>query len=255
MTIEDELKDAMSTQVGEVRANAGTAAAVRGLHRRRTVRLRATGAAVVTAALAGTVPLYLAVSPGQEPGPGQRAASGASVRPGVVMPDVAGMTVEQALRTLQRAGLTVKFRTAPSSAVPGGSVISQAPVAGTALKPGARVTVTVSDGTKDKLPPEVGDLGQGRDRLEVPAGWDEVGELVRRGHFRRQQPEHYLEHRGRCRWGLRNRGGGLPGTLGRGDRRADGGLPQAGRRADQDQGRSASVPARCERGQRRAGHA
>ncbi|RBQ22040.1 hypothetical protein DP939_05095 [Spongiactinospora rosea] len=166
MTIEDELRDAMSTQVGDVRAGAGTAAAVRRLHRRRTVRLRTAGAALVTVAVAGTVPLYLAMSPGQEsPGLGQRAASGATVKPGVAMPDLAGMTMEQAERALGRAGLTADYKSAPSSAVPGNSVISQAPTAGTAVEPGARVTVTVSDGTKDKLPPELGDLGQGGRRF------------------------------------------------------------------------------------------
>ncbi|MFI0417609.1 PASTA domain-containing protein [Spongiactinospora sp. 9N601] len=165
MTIEDELKDAMSTQVGDVRAGAGTAAAVRRLHRRRAVRLRTAGAALVTAAVAGAVPLYLAMSPGQQPGPERGAALGATVRPGVVMPDLAKMTMEQAERALDRAGLTADYKSAPSSTVRGGTVISQSPAAGMALEPGARVTVTVSDGTKDKLPPELGDLDEGGRRF------------------------------------------------------------------------------------------
>ncbi|MDF5751570.1 Stk1 family PASTA domain-containing Ser/Thr kinase [Spongiactinospora sp. TRM90649] len=169
MSIEDALKDAMSGHVGDVRADPATGAAIRRRHRRRVVGLRTAGAALVTAVVAGSVPVYLAVNAGPERGgdvaSGATSTAGATVAPGAVVPDLARMTSEQADQALKAAGLRGRFYDVPSSDVPGGSVVSQAPPPGAPAEPGSDVRVNVANGTKDKLPSEMGDLGDGGTRF------------------------------------------------------------------------------------------
>lgn len=69
----------------------------------------------------------------------------------VVVPDVVGQTQADGTLTLEGAGFVVVVVTAASSAVPAGSIISQAPAGGTEAAPGSTVTITVSTGEDDLL--------------------------------------------------------------------------------------------------------
>ena len=57
-----------------------------------------------------------------------------------------GLSVADATRTLRDAGYRVQLRSVPSREVPPGNVVSQDPPAGRSVKPGVRVTISVSDG-------------------------------------------------------------------------------------------------------------
>jgi eukaryotic-like serine/threonine-protein kinase len=64
----------------------------------------------------------------------------------VTVPEVVGQSEQAAGATLRRAGLNPDPSLAPSSTVPIGLVISQAPVAGSDVEKGAHVTIVVSGG-------------------------------------------------------------------------------------------------------------
>jgi len=88
-----------------------------------------------------------------EPAGGTQAPRGSTVRlvvssgPDVVMvPDVVGMTQNQAATTLTRAGFDVRVVTVPSTPANRGRVIAQNPAAGADARRGSTVTITVGSG-------------------------------------------------------------------------------------------------------------
>ena len=56
------------------------------------------------------------------------------------------MSVANATRTLRDAGYRVRLQSVPSREFPPGTVVSQDPPPGRPVKPGIRVTISVSDG-------------------------------------------------------------------------------------------------------------
>ncbi|TCJ15595.1 serine/threonine-protein kinase [Rubrobacter taiwanensis] len=90
----------------------------------------------------------------QEPEAGEMAAFGSPVtifvstgEPEVRVPDLAGMSLSQAVSALEAAGLSFGSESyAPSAAAPQGTVIAQSPAPGSAVEPGTAVDVTISSG-------------------------------------------------------------------------------------------------------------
>jgi beta-lactam-binding protein with PASTA domain len=122
----------------------------------------------------GTVTLLpsAAVPPGsvisQSPPGGAKVAAGSVVNlvvssgpPPVVMPDVVGLTLDQATTSLTDAGLKLSAVTAAASTtVPAGSVIDQTPGAGTQVTTGSAVALVVSSGPLKVAVPDVVGLAQ-----------------------------------------------------------------------------------------------
>lgn len=96
----------------------------------------------------------------QNPGPGTRVEEGAVVlvviaKPFPVIPDVVGLTVNQAERTLRRQGFDARIRRQGTSGTPG-TVLAQIPTAGTEARPGRTVTLVIpncTEGYSPCLPP------------------------------------------------------------------------------------------------------
>jgi beta-lactam-binding protein with PASTA domain len=102
----------------------------------------------------------------QEPAAGGQVPKGTSVTLTVskgqqqaVVPDVTGKSQSSATGTIESAGFKVSVKTASSSSVPQGDVISQAPAAGVTAVPGSTVTITVSSGQAQVKVPDVNGLG------------------------------------------------------------------------------------------------
>ncbi len=72
----------------------------------------------------------------------------------VKVPDVVGMTADEAARTLGAAGLQSESVQVENEAEPG-TVVDQSPAAGTPVAPGSQVTVMVSTGVTQTLVPKV----------------------------------------------------------------------------------------------------
>ncbi|MBO3746016.1 Stk1 family PASTA domain-containing Ser/Thr kinase [Streptosporangiaceae bacterium NEAU-GS5] len=86
-----------------------------------------------------------------KPAEGEPAAKGSSVKlylplEAVEVPNVIGLTFDDAKKTLEGAGLKVSPVQQPSDTVPQGTVIDQTPPEGRKLQPGQTVTLTVSSG-------------------------------------------------------------------------------------------------------------
>ncbi len=77
----------------------------------------------------------------------------------VEVPDVMGLTVEEATQTLEAAGFKVKSVNVENEAEVG-TVVDQSPAAGEMVAPGAEVTVVVSAGVGETLVPNVVGLDQ-----------------------------------------------------------------------------------------------
>ncbi len=74
--------------------------------------------------------------------------------PTVEVPDLTGQEASQASSTLENRGLKLGARDeAPSETVPEGSIIRQTPTAGTEVKPGSSVSVTLSSGQEKRPTP------------------------------------------------------------------------------------------------------
>ncbi|MBG0827705.1 PASTA domain-containing protein [Planomonospora sp. ID67723] len=180
MRLEDELADAMEAHVADVRATPSMGAAIRRRHRAHRTRFRTAGAALVTAAVAGAVPVYLAVNAGPAAAPGPAAGPTADARATqlqeVAVPKVVGMPVKEAVAVMERAGLGA---TVEGDGGAGGRVAAQDPAAGQRVPAGHGVVLTSAaipdpslnpaptDGpsTGDaapKIPDDLGDLGDGR---------------------------------------------------------------------------------------------
>ena len=76
--------------------------------------------------------------------------------PAATVPNVVGMTVQQAQAAIAGVGLKPKVTNVPSRTVPEGAVIAQNPGPGTAMQPGSSVDLTVSAGNKIAVPSVVG---------------------------------------------------------------------------------------------------
>ncbi|WP_371782654.1 PASTA domain-containing protein [Streptosporangium subroseum] len=169
MNAEEALKETMLAQVADVQATPALGGAVRRRHRRRVTRLRTAGAALAMVAVAGTVPAYLTMTSAGELASSPRESEAvATIRSGIVVPDVVGKDAKVAGQALKAAGLNVQSSVgSPSSDMPAGIVVSQSPPAGDDAEPGAEVTVIVSSSSEagltvtkpQKLPPQLGDLG------------------------------------------------------------------------------------------------
>jgi serine/threonine-protein kinase len=92
-----------------------------------------------------------------------------------VVPDVGGMTGDQARRAIEAVDLVVDLREEYSEAVPEGTVIGFSPTPGAELARGSTVTVTVSLGRPLLLVPDLA----GRPILEAAAELGELGFEVR----------------------------------------------------------------------------
>ncbi len=165
MTIEDDLADAMRAHVAGVRAAPGLGSAVRGRHRARVLRLRAAGAALITAAVAVAVPVTLDHLP---LGGGDAAArqDRVMVRDDVTVPDVTGKSAAQAARILREAGLRAEFS---GSEILNDLVLTQRPPAGERAAPGDHVRLTLAP--RDRPPQDLGDLGDGREFGGIRLGY------------------------------------------------------------------------------------
>lgn len=69
--------------------------------------------------------------------------------PTVAVPDLVGMTEEEAEEALDEAGLTAQFERQPHEEIPEGSVISFEPGAENQVNPGETVVVQISSGPED----------------------------------------------------------------------------------------------------------
>jgi serine/threonine-protein kinase len=79
----------------------------------------------------------------------------------VTVPDVVNATQADATSTLQGLGLVVATEQGSSDAVPEGSVISQNPSAGSSVKPGSTVTLTISTGQQQTTVPNLTGMSVG----------------------------------------------------------------------------------------------
>jgi beta-lactam-binding protein with PASTA domain len=101
----------------------------------------------------------------QRPDAGEQVEQGTAVdvvvagKAEVEVPDVMGLTVEEATQTLEDAGLKVKSVDVENEAEVG-TVVDQSPAAGEMVLPGSQVTVLVSAGVGETLVPNVVGLDQ-----------------------------------------------------------------------------------------------
>ncbi|HYZ79561.1 MAG TPA: PASTA domain-containing protein [Gaiellaceae bacterium] len=128
-------------------------------------RLAAAGFHVQVRFASSTKPKGMVVA--QAPEGGARLSQGGSValtvsggKPKLAAPDVVGMAIAVAVKRLQAAGLKSRQRVIFASAPPG-RVVSQRPDAGTAVKKGATVALSVSRGPQRVAVPNV--VGRRRD--------------------------------------------------------------------------------------------
>ncbi|MEV4888474.1 PASTA domain-containing protein [Nonomuraea sp. NPDC055795] len=157
MNVEEELREAMTRHVADVHAPPTLGRSVRRARRRHTIRFRTAGAALVTAAVAVTVPAIL-TSNEPQPVRGNETAS-AVVTNKVTVPDVNGLKLDQAVKTLRAAGLQVDDIGEIPQFVNG-----QKPAAGEEVEPGTRVTLT-------SALQDLGDLGDGREFGGIRVGY------------------------------------------------------------------------------------
>ncbi|MFN2526339.1 MAG: Stk1 family PASTA domain-containing Ser/Thr kinase [Actinomycetota bacterium] len=108
----------------------------------------------------------------QFPGPGQVIDAGSRVvlevssgPETVPVPGVVGLSEEDAVTTLQGAGLSVSVNREPSTEVPEGFVISQEPGEGEEVERGSTVSILVSEGPGEQEMPDV--RGQDGDDAEA----------------------------------------------------------------------------------------
>ncbi|WP_304452518.1 Stk1 family PASTA domain-containing Ser/Thr kinase [Nocardiopsis sp. YSL2] len=105
---------------------------------------------------------------GTDPGAGESAAPDAEITLNissgpeqVQIPDLLGMTREDAEAALSQEGLTASFQDQEDANAPAGTVISQAPAAGQSVNAGTTVTVTIA--TEPAPPEQPTDTGQPTD--------------------------------------------------------------------------------------------
>lgn len=165
MKTEEAIADAMAAHVADAHAGPTLGRDVRRRHRARVLRFRTAGAALATALVAVTVPALINSG---EPPKSQHAATGQdrAVMDLVIVPDVVGKPVAEAVETLKQAGLVVED---PETATDTGSVRVQAPAAGQEVTKGTNVQLTV--GSEASEPQDLGDLGDGRTLGGIHVGY------------------------------------------------------------------------------------
>lgn len=77
----------------------------------------------------------------------------------VVLPDLQGMTLQEAREMLEELGLSCSVREAPSRLWSAGRVVAQEPAAGENLDPGDTVRLVVSSGRGEEIEPRAGEEG------------------------------------------------------------------------------------------------
>ena len=98
----------------------------------------------------------------------------------VVLPDVAGLTLEEAERILVEADLAVRDTVERWSAdVPAGRVLEETPPAGSRVKPGRGAVLVVSRGLKQQRVPEVAGQTLRYARLTLSQQGYELGDVLR----------------------------------------------------------------------------
>jgi beta-lactam-binding protein with PASTA domain len=102
----------------------------------------------------------------------------ASAVEGVEVPDVVGLSLDDATATLEDAGLTVRSEEVFSDDVEAGLVTAQSPQPGTRVESGAEVALSVSKGPEPAANVTVPDLS-GMTRADAEAALDEAGLGVR----------------------------------------------------------------------------
>ncbi len=80
-------------------------------------------------------------------GEGREDAAGEELK--VILPDLQGMTAEEAVQALEELGLAYEVREAPSRLWSAGRVVAQEPAQGSALLPGEVINLVVSSGRGD----------------------------------------------------------------------------------------------------------
>ncbi len=192
MNVEEELKEAMRVQVGDVYAPPSMGSAVRRRRRRSLVRFRTAGAVLATAVAAVAVPVIL-TNTTPVAGPAAGASAPAIAVPGIVVPDVVGMNAKQAYLLLEQAGLTPMIMTPGESTVEGAkadsvrageNVIMTSPAAGAVVDPKALVQIKVpwvpaptaspeaeAEAEAGKAVSDLGDLGDGLTWMGVHVGY------------------------------------------------------------------------------------
>lgn len=107
---------------------------------------------------------------GQDPAPATSVRTGTvvvlAVSAGLPVPDVVGLTSEQAAARAQQSGLAVAASSEPSRDVPAGVVLRQSPAPGTRVGGGATVAIVVSSGPSGPAAVTVPDVVQ-RPRAEA----------------------------------------------------------------------------------------
>ncbi|MFE0146295.1 PASTA domain-containing protein [Nonomuraea sp. NPDC059007] len=157
MNVEEELREAMARHVADVHAPPTLGRSVRRARRRHTIRFRTAGAALVTAAVAVTVPAVLTSNEPQQVRGNETASAVVTTK--VTVPDVNGLKLDQAVKTLRAAGLQVD----DVSEIPE-FVTEQKPAAGEQVEPGTKVTLF-------SALQDLGDLGDGREFGGIRVGY------------------------------------------------------------------------------------
>jgi serine/threonine-protein kinase len=127
-----------------------------GRRRRRAVLWVVAGVLVLAAAIATA---YLMLATGGGSGGGSGAGGGGGSGKTYPVPDVRGLTWQQAGQKITANHLRPHFHSQASATVPQGQVIGTRPTAGTAVAAGSTVTVFVSAGQHQPVVPDV--LGDG----------------------------------------------------------------------------------------------
>ncbi|WP_067130114.1 PASTA domain-containing protein [Microtetraspora malaysiensis] len=178
MNVEETLKEAMASRVAAVQAPPSMGQRIRRRSRRNVVRFRTAGAALLTVAVAGAVPVYLSATSG--PAPAQVGAPAAETPEsaaddiavsGNAVPNVVGLRVDEVLPALKAAGFKADWKKVVTDGAPHGTITEQKPAAGAVAPEGSTVEVTIATRaapdpsatpTTDELPQDLGDLGDGR---------------------------------------------------------------------------------------------
>lgn len=144
-----------------------------------TIELQGAGLEVGTERIESKIPEGEVIE--QDPSGGSEAEKGTmvtitvSLGPGAVpVPEVAGMTVPEARRVLQRKSFEVMVERRSSKSVPKGKVIGTDPSAGTRLESGETVTILASTGVKTATVPNV----LGLDRVTATTQLRKAGFVV-----------------------------------------------------------------------------
>lgn len=113
----------------------------------------------------------------------------------VEVPELVGLTSEEARRSLDEAGLAFRLgNEVPHPDAPGGAVLAQSPLSGQYARPGAPVSVTLSAGPERRRVPDLRGLSgrQGRivlEQLGFEVRTDSTGSPVERGRVVETRPE------------------------------------------------------------------